>query len=113
MIVGAGTFQRAKTSPMIVMPSNTNRLVETNPGNCGNHSTNTMAGSSSNTQHNACRRSTRNLYSRVATAFKLRSSTVPFMGSSLQRITLTCGRGARVSIEESLLPRASAVHDNK
>ena len=32
---------------------------------------------------------------------------------SLQRITLTCGRGARVSIEESLLPRASAVHNNK
>jgi hypothetical protein len=29
------------------------------------------------------------------------------------RITLSCGRGAHVSIEESLLPRASAVHDNK
>ena len=31
----------------------------------------------------------------------------------LQRITLTYGRGARVSIEESLLPRASTVHNNK
>ena len=31
----------------------------------------------------------------------------------LQRITLTCGRGARVPIEESLLPRASTVHNNK
>jgi hypothetical protein len=31
----------------------------------------------------------------------------------LQRITLTCGRGARVSIEEGVLPRASAVHNNK
>ena len=30
----------------------------------------------------------------------------------LQRITLTSGRGARVSIEESLLPRASTVHNN-
>jgi hypothetical protein len=32
---------------------------------------------------------------------------------TLQRITLTCGRGARVSIEESVLPRASTVHNNK
>ena len=31
----------------------------------------------------------------------------------LQRITLTCGRGARVSIQDSLLPRASTVHNNK
>ena len=31
----------------------------------------------------------------------------------LHRITLTCGRGARVSIEESLFPRASTVHNNK
>jgi hypothetical protein len=31
----------------------------------------------------------------------------------LQRITLTYGRGARISIEDSLLPRASTVHNNK
>jgi hypothetical protein len=30
----------------------------------------------------------------------------------LQRITLTYGRGARVSIEESLFPRAITVHNN-
>jgi hypothetical protein len=33
--------------------------------------------------------------------------------SVLQRITLTYGRGARISIEDSLLPRASTVHNNK
>jgi hypothetical protein len=31
----------------------------------------------------------------------------------LQRITLTRGRGARFSIKESLLPRASTVHNGK
>jgi hypothetical protein len=31
----------------------------------------------------------------------------------LQRITQSCGRGARISIKESLLPRASTVHNNK
>jgi hypothetical protein len=33
--------------------------------------------------------------------------------NALQRITLTCGRGSRGSIEDSLLPRASTVHNNK
>jgi hypothetical protein len=31
----------------------------------------------------------------------------------LQRITLICGRVARIAIEDSQLPRASTVHSNK
>jgi hypothetical protein len=32
---------------------------------------------------------------------------------ALQRITLTCGRGARVWFGKSLLPREKTVHNNK
>mgnify|MGYP007028079060 CR=1 FL=1 len=33
--------------------------------------------------------------------------------SALQHITLICGGEERISIAESLLPRASTVHNNK
>jgi hypothetical protein len=33
--------------------------------------------------------------------------------SFLQRLTLICGRGERISSEEILLPRTRTVHDHK
>ncbi len=38
---------------------------------------------------------------------------ISMLRSCLQRIPLTCGCGARVSVEESLLPRANTVHNNQ